>query len=180
MQKASALIAPHRRPDMLNTPIRGLLLTLFLCLGLLGSAMNPGHSICSDRGDAGSESSPSAISPLPILDRRWRASADAALVATSSAGVSLADFSASATFTNPVDTSVPWDMGLTSPCHERNISESTSIRLASGPLLWIPRKSGRLGFTSAFNAAPGAADTLDLFVEGESASFGVNGEYARP
>lgn len=163
---------------MLNTPMRGLFLTMLLCLGLFGSVANPGHSLAQTEASRFAEFlSVRDFTPPDFGPFAGELVQDAALVATSPAGVSLADFSASATFTNPLDTSVPWDMGLTFHI----TSESSQRIYIDSTGLWTyyqyPDSQADSGFTSAFNAAPGAANTLDLFVEGVSASFGVNGEY---
>lgn len=163
---------------MLNTPIRRFFLTLFLCLGLLGSATYSRPALAQDDAaqfaDVLSERDATIPDFGPFAGELVQ---DATLVASNSAGVSLADFAATATFTNPVDTSVPWDMGFTF-----HIADQSSQRIyidSTGAWSYLRYPEGLVdsGSTAAFDAAPGAVNTLDLFVLGEEATFGLNGEF---
>lgn len=163
---------------MLNTRIRGLFLPLVLCLGFLASMV---HSIpvlaqtdAAQFIDILSERDGTLPDVGPLAGDLVQ---DAALVALSPAGVSLADFSASATFTNPIDTSVPWDFGFT--FHTTDESSQRIYVDSTGAWTYYryPDALVDSGFTAAIDAAPDATNTLDLFVLGNLASFGLNGEY---
>lgn len=163
---------------MLNSRIRGLFLPLFLCLGLVTSVV---HSIPvlaqSDAAQFADALAERDAAPPDVGPFAGDLVQDATLVALRPAGVSLADFSASASFTNPVDTSVPWDFGFTF-----HTTAETSQRVyidSTGAWTYYqyPEALVDSGFTAGFDAAPGATNTLDLFVLGTSAAFGLNGEY---
>lgn len=94
------------------------------------------------------------------------------------AGISTADFAATVTFTNPTEqTETPWDVGIAF----HGIEETAQIVSVASDGLWHYTNS-LTGMTqvnpslTSFDASPGATNTLDLIVEGETARFGVNGD----
>jgi hypothetical protein len=97
-------------------------------------------------------------------------------VATSWAGVNLADFHAQATFMVPQTVSdVPWNIGFmfkTSPSGTLRVSADSlgNAWFSIGPL--PPLLTGTVG---QLNTGPGETNTLDLLVAGQRALFGVNG-----
>jgi hypothetical protein len=87
------------------------------------------------------------------------------------------DFSATATFTNPTEPSAtPWDVGFT--FHEAPETDQTVYVSSDGSWFYVDHPEGeqQSGIVPSFDATPGAANTLDLIVEGDTALFGVNGE----
>jgi hypothetical protein len=99
-------------------------------------------------------------------------------VPLATAGVSLADFAAVATVDNAADDSALWDSGFQFRVDgaERNRIVVDSLgdvyaSLAGGTLL-------RIGKATAYDATPGGTNTIQLFVVGNRALFGVNGEFA--
>ncbi|MGD9714162.1 MAG: hypothetical protein AB7V46_19190, partial [Thermomicrobiales bacterium] len=163
---------------MLSASIRGLFLPLCLCLGVLASTVHAVPVLAQPEADDFASALIERDFTLPDAGPfSGELVQNATLVAVEPAGVSLADFSASATFTNPSDTSVPWDFGFTF-----HATGETSQRIyidSSGAWTYYQYPEGLAdsGFTSAFDATPGASNTLDLFVQGNSASFGLNAEY---
>ncbi len=94
------------------------------------------------------------------------------------AGVALADFGAVATFINPSDTaSALWDAGF-----EFRGDAAVTNRIVVGSTgevyAVIPEQSPQIvGMAAAYDPTPGAANQFQLFVRGDIALFGVNGEY---
>ncbi|MGD9712956.1 MAG: hypothetical protein AB7V46_12925 [Thermomicrobiales bacterium] len=92
------------------------------------------------------------------------------------AGVNLADLYASATFVNPADTSVPWDIGLAIRYTDQNtdariIIESTGnwhLAFGNAPV----SVSGQL---TSFAVTPGATNTLEVVARGATGAFALNG-----
>jgi hypothetical protein len=96
------------------------------------------------------------------------------------AGTTADAFWASATFTNPTDGSpVPWDYGF--GFHEAADRGAVQQVFLVSPGAWYYASypSGVLesGSAPSFNPSPGAANTLDLFVAGGTASLCVNGQF---
>jgi hypothetical protein len=98
-------------------------------------------------------------------------------VPLAAAGVALADFGAVATIVNPVDTGgVPWDAGFQ---FRSDAVVTNRITLGSDGMVYaVSPESGVqvVGTATTFDATPGAANELQLFVRGNSALVGVNGE----
>lgn len=97
---------------------------------------------------------------------------------TTGAGLAVEDFSASATFLNPLDeTDTPWDFGFT--FHRAGESAQQVLIDSTGLWHYSPFPEGTLesGFVPAFDAAPGGENTIDLIVDGDTALLGVNGEF---
>ena len=94
-----------------------------------------------------------------------------------SAGVSLADFGATATFANP--DSAPgelWDSGFQfrtdATARNRIVVDSLGDVYAT----LAGQSPVKVATAGAFDAMPGGSNTLQLFVAGDEAPFGVNGE----
>jgi len=96
------------------------------------------------------------------------------------AGVAMEDFSATVTFVNPEEEAgTPWDYGFAfHQTLQPYAIQEVSID-ANG--FWsysdFPNGVQQSGTAPSFDPAPGAMNTLDLVVEGETALFGVNGEF---
>ena len=96
------------------------------------------------------------------------------------AGITTEDFSATATFVNPRDPSgIPWDIGF---AFHLNPAQSTIQEVFLDANGWwfytdFPAGIQRSGPAPSFDASPGAMNTLDLIVQGETALFGVNGQF---
>ncbi|MBX3068860.1 MAG: hypothetical protein KF883_00030 [Thermomicrobiales bacterium] len=93
------------------------------------------------------------------------------------AGVDLYDLFVSATFVNPMNTSMPWDIGLairygSADTEARIIIESSgtwSLSIGSGTLVAHGQLSG-------LATGPGALNTIEVAAQGSSGSFAVNGQ----
>jgi hypothetical protein len=85
-----------------------------------------------------------------------------------------APFSATVTVVNPTEqTETPWEVGFAfawSPGRD-----AQNVYLDSEGFWHFGGQ--RAGFVPTFDTAPGAANTLDLVVEGDAALFGVNGAF---
>jgi hypothetical protein len=120
-----------------------------------------------------------AATPLsgPFAGRLVEASAGTVPVAP--AGVAVSDFAASATFGNPTtNTDTLWDFGYQ---FRGNDSERNRVVIDSNGDIYTTlagQQPAQAGHADAFDAAPGASNTLQLFVVGKRAYFGVNGEFA--
>jgi hypothetical protein len=105
--------------------------------------------------------------------------ATAGTVPVAPAGVAVADFAASATFANPVSgTDMLWDFGYQ---FRDNESERNRVVIDSNGDIYTTlagQDPAQAGHSDAFDATPGASNTLQLFVSGNRAYFGVNGEFA--
>ena len=85
-----------------------------------------------------------------------------------------APFSATVTFVNPTEqTETPWEVGFAFAWIPGR--DAQNVYLDSEGFWYSAGTSS--GFVPAFDTAPGAANTLDLVVEGDAALFGVNGEF---
>ena len=99
-------------------------------------------------------------------------------VPVAQSGVSLADFGAVISFVNPDDiATMPWDAGF-----QFRGEADTTFRIvvgSTGEVYAIPPDEPALivGTAAAFDLAPGSVNQLQLFVRGDVALFGVNGEY---
>jgi hypothetical protein len=113
----------------------------------------------------------------PFAGRLVEASAGTVPVAP--AGVAVADFAASASFVNPKsDTGMLWDFGYQ---FRDNESERNRVVIDSNGDIYTTlagQEPAQAGHSDAFDTAPGASNTLQLFVLGKRAYFGVNGEFA--
>jgi hypothetical protein len=100
------------------------------------------------------------------------------VIATAGAGVSVADFSATATFINPTDgADTPWDIGFS---FHSTPSDVEQIAVDStGTWYYTPYPAGvvQSGSDPSFDAAPGGTNTIDLVVDGAQALFGLNGHF---
>jgi hypothetical protein len=95
------------------------------------------------------------------------------------AAIAVADFSATVTFVNPTaQTETPWDVGLAFHQHPQQSAAREFVVSSDGGWFFSDPWSGVLGTgpDTAFDATPGATNTLDVVVEGATALFGVNGE----
>lgn len=96
---------------------------------------------------------------------------------TAPAGVSLADFAAFATFTNPEEVEgIFWDAGLS---FHRTAETSNVVILDSVGDVYTAlagQEPAQVGHADAYDATPGASNTLQLFVGGDRALFGMDGE----
>ena len=99
-------------------------------------------------------------------------------VAVAGAGLTTADFSATATFVNPSQISgTRWDFGfgfhLTANSAEQVVVDS------NGNWYFTPYPEGTVssGVIPVFNSSPDGENTVDIIVEGETALFGVNGQF---
>ncbi len=105
--------------------------------------------------------------------------ATAGTVPVAPAGIAVADFAASATFVNPTsDTGTLWDFGFQ---FRDNASERNRVVIDSNGDIFTTlagQSPAQAGHSDAFNAEPGASNTLQLFVVQNRAYFGVNGEFA--
>jgi hypothetical protein len=105
--------------------------------------------------------------------------ATAGTVPVAPAGVEVSDFAAAATFTNPdKGTETLWDFGYQFRDSE---SERNRVVIDSNGDIYTTlagQESAQAGHSDAFDTAPGASNTLQLFVVGKRAYFGVNGEFA--
>jgi hypothetical protein len=89
------------------------------------------------------------------------------------AEIDFEDLSATAAFTNPAESSgVPWDYGFAF----HPIDNAVQVVSVDSAGFWHFNGT-RAGWVAAFNEAPGATNTLDLIIEGDTALFGVNGEF---
>lgn len=97
---------------------------------------------------------------------------------TAVAGVTLADFSVSATFANPAESNAPnWDVGIS---FRRNGDEVQQVVVDSaGNWYNTPYPAGTQGsgIVTDFDASPGGSNTIDLIVQGTQALLGVNGTF---
>jgi hypothetical protein len=99
-------------------------------------------------------------------------------VSTAVAGLSVADFSATATFTNPPGAgTTPWDYGFM--FHSTPDTGQEILVDSTGTWYYAPFPEGILesGSLPELDTAPGGTNTLDLIVEGGTALFGVNGQF---
>jgi hypothetical protein len=94
------------------------------------------------------------------------------------AGITAADFSATATFVNPKEqTEAPWDVGFA--FHGTQDTHQAVVVGPDGSWSHVDPLDGpqQSGLAPSFDPTPGATNTLDLIVEGSTALFGVNGEF---
>jgi hypothetical protein len=89
------------------------------------------------------------------------------------AEIDFEDLSATAAFTNPAESSgVPWDYGFAF----HPIDNAVQVVYVDSDGFWYFNGT-RAGWLTTFDSAPEATNTLDLIVEGDTALFGVNGEF---
>lgn len=99
----------------------------------------------------------------------------AGAVALASSGVSLANFGAVATFTNPDDMSTLWDGGLQ---FRTDATSTNRVVLRSNGEVQAVLADGSVsivGQAADYDATPGSTNSLAIFVAGEQALIGVNG-----
>lgn len=113
----------------------------------------------------------------PFTGRLVESSADS--VALAAAGIALADFGTVATVTNPDDLSTSgWDTGFQ---FRADGDQTHRVVLRSDGEILSVQPDGtvtRLATATGYDDRPGATNTLQLFVNGNRALFGVNGELA--
>jgi hypothetical protein len=100
----------------------------------------------------------------------------AAAITYAAAGVSVADFYATATFVNPTDLSVPFDVAI----GFRDVNTNTEFRfvvLSSGDWALAVGTATPLiqGSIANFNGTPGASNTLEIVARGATGLLVVNG-----
>jgi hypothetical protein len=95
------------------------------------------------------------------------------------AGVTITDFGTTATFTNPTDTEAGlWDAGFQFRS-QGDVNNRVVVDSLGGVYAIVAgAPSQLLGTASTYDASAGGTNTLQLFVEGDRALFGVNGELA--
>lgn len=96
------------------------------------------------------------------------------------AGFVTQDFAATVTFVNPTpQTEAPWDGGLA--FHMDPSAGAVQEVYFDSNGFWyytdFPNDIQRSGVVPSFDATPGGTNTLDLIVVGNSALFGMNGEF---
>ena len=94
------------------------------------------------------------------------------------AGVVVDSFSATATFQNPLAPgNIPWDFGF--DFHRDQASVQQLVIDSNGNWYYSPYPIGTQssGFAPTVNSAPGATNTVDLIVDGETAYLGINDEF---
>jgi hypothetical protein len=145
---------------------------------LTASSGTAGGLSQADRDEfAGELANIQAASPAvgPFAGRLVEASSST--VPQAAAGISLADFSAVASFTNPSDlTTAPWDAGFQfrsqgDQTHRIVISSTGDVHA-----VFPDGTTTIVGTAASYNATPGAVNEVQLFVHGGRALVGVNGE----
>jgi hypothetical protein len=101
-------------------------------------------------------------------------------LAASPAGFPTQDFAATVTFVNPEPQSdAPWDGGLA--FHLDSQAGTVQEMYFDSAGFWyytdFPNGIQQSGIVPGFDAAPGGTNTLDLIVVGDTALFGMNGEF---
>jgi hypothetical protein len=103
----------------------------------------------------------------------------AGTVPVAPAGVTVSDFGVSATFVNPAsDTGTLWDFGFQFRGNEVERNRVVVDGLGDIYTTLAGQEGSRVGHADAFDTAAGASNTLQLFVQGNRAFLGVNGEFA--
>jgi hypothetical protein len=104
--------------------------------------------------------------------------ATAGEVALTGFDLTLTEFMTAVTFTNPDTTAGLSDAGFR--VHLQAGIRNDVVLDSLGDIYVIPRggSSQRIGHANAYDAAPGARNTLQLIVDGQIALFGVNGTLA--
>ena len=95
------------------------------------------------------------------------------------AAVMASDFSATATFFNPTAaTNVPWEFGFAfrETADQQAIQQILLVSTGTWYYAAWPNPTSASGPAPAFDASPGAANTLDLVVSGGMAQVCLNGE----
>ena len=94
-----------------------------------------------------------------------------------SAGVRLGDFYTIATFTNPTDLSAPFDVGI--GFRDDQSSESGLRFVVTSDGIWYMQLPGQdpyaSGTATGFVTTPGAANTIEILVQGSTGTVAVNG-----
>lgn len=166
---------------MKTTPPRALLLSALLVLGLLAGVAMPLPTLAFAQDDAGRFAAALAAREESFSDVGPMAGElvqNEVTVSSAAAGVSLADFSASAAFDNPTGAgTAPWDFGFT--FHQSGGASQRIYVDSEGSWFFVSYPDGLQdsGLTDAVDASPGGANVLDLIVVGDEALFGVNGEF---
>lgn len=97
--------------------------------------------------------------------------------AYAAAGVSLADFYAIATFTNPTDGSAPFDIGL--GFRDDRASQGGLRFTVTSTGTWYMQVPGQepyaSGAATGFDATPGAVNTIEILVQGGVGTVAING-----
>jgi hypothetical protein len=120
--------------------------------------------------------------PVPPLSGPWRGSLEQRQgnLTRANAEVRVADFVATAQFFNPTtSTTVPWEYGFAF----RQAADQQQVQQifidSTGGWYYASYPNGVLasGEAPSFNFSPGASNALDLVVEGDTASFCLNGQF---
>lgn len=94
------------------------------------------------------------------------------------AGVSLADFAAAATFGNPANPGQgTWDSGFQFRGNDTERNRIVIDSLGDVYTSLAGQDGQKVGHADSYDASPGASNTLQLFVSGDKALFGVNGDF---
>jgi hypothetical protein len=120
--------------------------------------------------------------PAPPLSGPWRGSLEQrqGSFTRANAGVSVANFVATAMLYNPTtSTTVPWDFGFAfrETADERAVQQIFIDSRGNWYYASYPQGVLASGVASSYNFSPGAGNALDLVVEGETASFCLNGQF---
>ncbi len=100
-----------------------------------------------------------------------------AVYAWISGGVSVGDFYALVTFTNPTDVATPFDVGIGFRAAAGPDSGLRFVIMSTGAwYLFVPNGAQiASGTASSFNAAPGATNTIEVLAQGGVGMIAVNG-----
>ena len=138
-------------------------------------ATTPALSPEAEEQFAGYVASTASVAPLVGPLSGTLEETGAGTVALAGSGVSLVDFGAVAAFVNPEDLTTTWDGGIQ---FRTDVSGANRIVLRSNGQVQVVQGDGSVaiaGQAGDFDATPGAANTLQVFVVGEQALVGVNG-----
>ena len=120
--------------------------------------------------------------PAPPLSGPWRGTLEQRQgnLTRADGGVSVTDFVATVLFSNPTtSTTVPWEYGFAF----RQTADQAEVQQifidSNGGWYYASYPQGVLasGEAPSFNFSPGASNALDLVVEGDTASFCLNGQF---
>jgi hypothetical protein len=120
--------------------------------------------------------------PTPTLSGPWDGGLEQRQGSSSraNAAVSVANFVATAMLYNPTtSTTVPWDFGFAfrETADERAVQQIFIDSRGNWYHASFPQGVLASGVASSYNFSPGAGNALDLVVEGETASFCLNGQF---
>ena len=128
-----------------------------------------------------------AYGPAPPLSGPWRGSLEQRQgnLTRADGGVWVADFVATAQFFNPTtSTTVPWEYGFAfrqtadqAESQQLFIDSNGTWYYAYFSTIYPNQGVQASGVASSFNFSPGASNALDLVVDGDTASFCLNGQF---